>query len=95
MDPVDLETIEYTKEDHDMAQAARTLVAGPKGQLAREFGGQSLPLEVLRSAAGFYIGTQQDEMPYTRESVEYWPTKAQADRALAIGEDGWTQRDHL
>jgi hypothetical protein len=78
-----------------MPAQTRTLVPGPKGQLAREFGGQSLPLQVLRSAAGFYLGTLEDGMPYTRESVEYWPTQEQAERAMAIGEDGWTQRDHL
>jgi len=94
MDLVDLETTEFMKEDQDMA-TARTLVAGPKGQLAREYGGESLPLQVLQSAAGFYLGTLQDDMPYTRESMEYWPTKDQAERAMAIGEDAWTQRDHL
>jgi hypothetical protein len=95
MDPVDLETIEFTKEDQDMAQAARTLVAGPKGQLAREYGGESLPLQVLQSARGHYLGTVLDDAPYTRESNEYWPTKDQAEHAMAIGEDAWTQRDHL
>lgn len=76
-----------------MPAQTRTLVAGPKGQLARE-ADTILPLEVMRSAAGFYIGTSEDGMPYSRESNEYWPTREQAERAMALGEDGWTQRDH-
>lgn len=77
-----------------MTDKTRTLVKGPKGLLAREYGGASLPLEVMQSAAGYYLGTSQGGMPYTRESVEYWPTEDQARRALEAGEDAWTQRDH-
>lgn len=67
---------------------------GPSGTLTREFGGQRLPLKVLRSAAGYYLGTQdpEDGSPYSRESVEYWPTEAAAAEALSTGE--WNQRDH-
>jgi hypothetical protein len=81
-------------EEKDMPISTARLVPGPKGVLAREYGHQSLPLEVLQSAAGFYLGTQQDGMPYSRESAEYWRTSAEAERALAVGEDAWTQRDH-
>lgn len=77
-----------------MTDQRRTLVQGPKGQLAREYGGISLPLEVMQSARGFYLGTSQDGMPYSRESNEYWATSVQAEKALAAGEDAWTQRDH-
>ena len=77
-----------------MADQRSALVTGPRGQIAKEFGGVSLPLEVLRSAAGFYLGTQQDFMPYSRESVEYWPTYDAATAALEAGPDAWTQRDH-
>lgn len=69
-------------------------VPGPRGQIARQFGGVSLPLEVMRSAAGFYLGTSQDDMPYSRESAEYWPTYEAAEAALDAGPDAWTQRDH-
>jgi hypothetical protein len=30
---------------------------------------------VLRSAAGHYIGTADDDGPVSRESVEYFPTR--------------------
>lgn len=77
-----------------MTKTASALVPGPRGQIAKEFGGVSLPLEVMHSARGFYLGTCQDEMPYSRESVEYWPTYDAAEAALEAGPDAWTQRDH-
>lgn len=52
--------------------------------------GQRVPLQVLRSAAGYYIGTFDHEGPVSRESVEYWPHRTQAEDALRSG--GWTQR---
>jgi hypothetical protein len=62
------------------------------GHLASEIGLQ-LPLQVLKSGAGYYIGTYDDDNgPVSRESVEYWPEKADAIEALATG--GWTQRVH-
>lgn len=49
------------------------------------------PVQVLRSAAGYYIGTQDEQgMPYSRESVEYYPTEEQAGQALS--HHTWTQR---
>ncbi|GGY79571.1 hypothetical protein GCM10011613_25550 [Cellvibrio zantedeschiae] len=51
-----------------------------------------LPLQVLESAAGFYIGTANEEGPVSRESVEYWRKKELAE--LALREDLWTQRDN-
>ena len=53
-------------------------------------------LMVLQSAAGFYLGTADEEGPVSRESAEYWPTEEAASRALA-GQEGvdWTQRDYL
>ncbi len=59
------------------------------GQLALE-DGFTLPLQVLQSARGFYIGTQTDEEgPFSRESAEYWPNNGEAIAALASG--NWTQ----
>ncbi len=58
------------------------------GHLAKTCCGLELPLQVLQSAAGFYIGTS-DPTPVTRES-EYWPTVEQAQNALDTG--SWTQR---
>lgn len=61
------------------------------GYLALNFGGEPLTIQVLQSAAGFYIGTY-DEGPYSRESVEYFPTREDAETALQMGT--WTQRRH-
>ena len=62
------------------------------GQLALTYCGKFLPLEVLQSAAGHYIGTQDDEGPVSRESVEYFPNHLAAQRALDT--HAWTQRAH-
>ena len=61
------------------------------GQLAAQAGYQ-LPLEVQQSAAGFYLGTVDEEGPMSRESVEYFPTREAAQRALDTGD--WQQREH-
>ena len=59
---------------------------------ARDATGEVLPLQVLESAAGFYLGAAtEDEGPISRESLEYWPTRIQAERALASGD--WNQLD--
>lgn len=51
-------------------------------------------LQVLRSAAGFYIGTLDREgFPYSRESVEYFKSREVAETALATGQ--WTMRPGL
>ncbi|CAJ2794328.1 Uncharacterised protein [Burkholderia pseudomallei] len=60
------------------------------GALAWRYTGKRLPLQVLRSVAGYYIGTADDEGPISRESVEYFPTRDLAERALVAG--CWTQR---
>jgi len=58
-----------------------------KGDLAKG----RYPVQVLRNAAGYYIGTQDEQgMPYSRESVEYYPTEEQAD--FALRNRTWTQR---
>jgi len=60
------------------------------GRLAREFG-YKLPLQVCKSAAGYYIGTIDTETgPVSRESEEYWSTKEEADKAMQ--ENTFTQR---
>ena len=60
------------------------------GKLAMSICGLRLPVRVMRSAAGYYLGTQSDLGPVSRESVEYWPTESQAASALSNGE--WSQR---
>ena len=62
------------------------------GALAKEFGDMKLPLEVLPSREGFYLGTQFEGGPYSRESLEYWPTPDLAAQAMANGQ--WNQLDH-
>lgn len=61
------------------------------GILAKEYCNVKLPLQVLSSGAGFYIGTLDDEGPVSRESLEYWATREAAQASLASGE--WNQRD--
>jgi hypothetical protein len=52
--------------------------------------GKYLPLNVLRSAAGYYIGTADECGPVSRESVEYFRSEKSATEALKTG--GWKQR---
>lgn len=59
------------------------------GQLALIYAGKRLPLEVLHSAAGHYIGTRDVEGSVSRESAEYFRSLAAAQRALNRG--AWTQ----
>ena len=60
------------------------------GQLAKEYCGVNLTIRVLRSAAGYYIGTADEEGPVSRESAEYWSGQEAAEQALE--KDDWTQR---
>ena len=64
----------------------------PAGLLALAYVGKSLPLQVLRSAAGHYIGTFDDDGLVSRESVEYFPSHEVARHALETG--AWTQRQY-
>ena len=59
------------------------------GKLAASCGFQ-LPVQVMQSAAGFYLGTSEFGMPFSRESQEYWPTAEAASEALSNG--NWTQK---
>ena len=67
-----------------------TSTCAPFGYLAHEYCGVTLPLEVLRSGAGYYIGTSDDEGPVSRESNEYFRSAKAAQAALASGK--WTQK---
>jgi len=59
------------------------------GELALFYTGKLLPLQVLHSAAGHYIGTHDAHGPVSRESREYFRSFAAAERALERG--GWSQ----
>lgn len=60
------------------------------GKLAKEYCGKRLPLQVLQSHRGFYIGTFDEEGPCSRESEEYFAARPQAETAMAAGQ--WTQK---
>lgn len=52
------------------------------GELAKQHG-YNLELQVLKSNAGYYIGTMEDSgMPVSRESIEYFDTQTEAFSAL-------------
>lgn len=61
------------------------------GRLAYVICKRRLQLEVLKSQAGYYIGTLDEGLPCSRESVEYFPTEHEALKALS--EDKWTQKE--
>lgn len=54
------------------------------------YGDKTLPLQVLKSAAGWYIGRlcgEDDETPgapYARDSAEYYMTESSAQDALRL-----------
>jgi hypothetical protein len=55
--------------------------------------GAHLPVQVLKGAAGYYLGTLgSDGFPYSRESVEYWKKPLDATVALELGQ--WSARRH-
>ncbi len=61
------------------------------GLLAQYYCGVELPVEVLVSAAGYYLGTF-DNGPCSRESDCYWRTREEAEAALESGD--WPQKPH-
>ena len=72
--------------------ASSSATAVRSGALALTWTGKRLPLQVLRSAAGHYIGTADEDGPVSRESVEYFRSQHAADHALTTGR--WQQRIH-
>ncbi|MDC9597828.1 hypothetical protein [Xenorhabdus anantnagensis] len=62
----------------------------PIGLLALQYCHKQLPLTVLQTRACFYIGTIEGGVPYSRESMEYFARREQAEFALKQGR--WTQR---
>lgn len=77
----------------EIPSAAKADEAVQVGALARA-SGKEYPMEILQSVAGFYLGTYSyEDGPYTRESMEYWPTREKAKKAWDEGR--WTQRTYL
>lgn len=62
----------------------------PDGDLAVVCGDDLLVVAVIRSAAGFYIGTTAKSGDGCRVSAEYWRHREAAEEALANG--WWTLR---
>lgn len=60
------------------------------GRLAYVYCGKREELTVLHTRAGFYIGTESDGMPCSRESNEYYASEEEAMQALV--NDTWTQK---
>jgi hypothetical protein len=61
------------------------------GVLAMEHCQKRLVICVLKSNAGYYIGTADESGPCSRESQEYWPRHDLAVKALVTGD--WTQKE--
>lgn len=72
-----------------LASAAQARAASI-GYLALAYTGKRLPLQVLRSASGHYIGTADNDGSVSRESVDYFRSQHDADHALTTGR--WQQR---
>jgi hypothetical protein len=63
------------------------------GKLA-EASGEKLEIQVMESAAGYYLGTRDGaDDPVSRESEDYYRTEEQAQKALK--ESNWTQRESI
>jgi len=60
------------------------------GKLAKQYCNKELPLQVLRSAAGYYIGTASEDGPCSRESSQYYRYHLDACNALQSG--NWSQK---
>lgn len=62
-----------------------------KGKIAKEILNLDLELQILKSNAGYYIGTASEELgPVSRESVEYYKKFSDAEKAFSLNE--WTQK---
>lgn len=63
----------------------------PIGLLAFRHWNKKLPLQVLYCPSGYYIGTVDiDGTPQSRESIQHWPDRDTAVKALESGM--WTQK---
>lgn len=60
------------------------------GKLAKKHFGKDIPISVLVSSNGYYIGTMSGTGPCSRESTEYFLSEKHADYAFIVG--AWTQR---
>jgi hypothetical protein len=80
----------YFLENPMTQNSALDALSEPYGRIAMCCGFH-LPLKVMKSNAGYYIGTMTvDSVPVSRESLESWTTAEKAQKAL--NSDDWTQR---
>lgn len=63
-----------------------------EGVIAQRWCSMKLPVSVLQSANGYYLGTSFNGMPVSRESLEFYDSVNEAMKALDSGI--WTQREH-
>jgi hypothetical protein len=84
-----VESYFFSREDADKFVASSD--AKKFGYLALVFCNKALPLKVMKSRAGYYIGTA-DDMPVSRESERYWRTEKEAENALTTGD--WQQLEN-
>lgn len=80
----------FTDNAPPQAEAVNSIVPSVVGELAKHFCGKELPLQVMSSRSGFYIGTCDEDGPVSRESVEYFRDSAAAEAALGSG--SWSQK---
>ena len=73
-----------------VSDEANHVIDSSIGQLAIKYSGLSLPIQVCESGAGFYVGTQNDTGPVSRESAEYFSNEEEAINAIKY--HSWTQR---
>lgn len=80
-----------TGQSEEYFQARAEYLPKQYGHLAQRFLSEQFELQVMKSNAGYYLGTHSpDGLPVSRESAEYWPTDVKAEAALSSGQ--WTQR---
>ena len=61
-----------------------TIEATQIGQLANLYCLKTLPLQVMHSSAGYYIGTcDENGLPVSRESAQYWKTREGLQNSVA------------
>lgn len=62
------------------------------GRLAKSYCNLILPVEVMQDSIGYFIGTQTEGLPISRESKEHFRTYQEAAHALDTGR--WKQRQY-
>lgn len=76
-----------------LATPERASSQAPRCGVLAMLSGRALPIRVCKSPAGYFIGTIAEcGLPFSRESAEYFSTRARADDAFDSGD--WTQRTH-